>query len=287
VIVTLPLGVLQRSPAEGGVAFSPPLSAAKRSAIDSLGMGTENKVALRWDPDDVFWPATQPYLQCSDPRFRFLNAHYFGKLGVLVVMVAPPFALSMEAMDDAGVLGVLLPMLRTTFAPKASELPPPIECHVTRWGTDPYCFGSYSYDKLGSAVAMRHDLRAAERAEGAPTPRLFFAGEACSTDAPQCVHGAVETGRLASDELLRALTLDSCCDEPAVESVLADGAPLQCMCRLLYDPRRETVQCVVCAQVYHTECVGFGQPSVEGEETALSPEDYRCYRCSILPDGLV
>ena len=88
VIVTLPLGVLKRPPEDGGVRFTPPLSAPKREAIARLGMGTENKVVLRWAVADIFWPAAVPYLQCTDQRFRFLNLHHFGKPGVLLVMRA-------------------------------------------------------------------------------------------------------------------------------------------------------------------------------------------------------
>ena len=94
IIVTLPLGVLKRPPEAGGVRFTPPLSAPKREAIARLGMGTENKVVLRWAVADIFWPAAVPYLQCTDQRFRFLNLHHFGKPGVLLVMRAPPFSIA-------------------------------------------------------------------------------------------------------------------------------------------------------------------------------------------------
>ena len=63
VLVTCPLGVLKRSAAEGGVDFEPPLSPRKAGAIGRLGMGTENKVALRWAPEEAFWPLDEPYLQ--------------------------------------------------------------------------------------------------------------------------------------------------------------------------------------------------------------------------------
>ena len=81
-----------RPPESGGVRFSPQLSERKREAIARLGMGTENKVVLRWAVKDIFWPAARPYLQCTDQRFRFLNLHHFGKAGVLLVMCAgaPP-----------------------------------------------------------------------------------------------------------------------------------------------------------------------------------------------------
>ena len=41
-MVTLPLGVLQA----GSVAFDPPLPQFKQEAVEKLGMGTENRVAM-------------------------------------------------------------------------------------------------------------------------------------------------------------------------------------------------------------------------------------------------
>lgn len=257
IIVTVPLGVLKRPAEEGGMSFTPPLSASKRAAIDSLGMGVENKVALRWEVPDVFWPAGEPYLQCTDERFRFLNGHYFGKKGVLVVMIAPPYAEQMEALSDEAVLGVVLPLVHTTFAPQLLTLPPPVEQHITRWASDPYSFGAYSYHQLGCDPSSGHaELRAPECPDGSPIPRLFFAGEACSPDATQCVHGAVVTGYEAAAEALRSLTLEHCAHRsPILTEICQRGGVLQCRCRAVYDPRRETVECVGCGEAYHAECL--------------------------------
>ena len=55
-----------------------------------------HSTVLRWAAEHVFWPTDEPYLQCTDQRFRFLNGHCFGKEGVLVVLVCPPFSTHME-----------------------------------------------------------------------------------------------------------------------------------------------------------------------------------------------
>ena len=70
--------------------------------------------------------------QCTDPRFRFLNGSYFRKPGVLVALVAPPYAEQMEEQTDEEVLGVLLPLLHATFAPGLRSLPRPLESRITR-----------------------------------------------------------------------------------------------------------------------------------------------------------
>jgi len=64
------------------------------------------------------------------------------------------------------------------------DIPEPDAHHITRWASDPYAFGSYSYLRPGSngdtrdALAMPVD------------ERLFFAGEATSRDYAATVHGA-------------------------------------------------------------------------------------------------
>ena len=50
VIITVPLGVLKAKLIE----FEPSLPEWKMSAISDLGVGNENKIALRFDK--VFWP---------------------------------------------------------------------------------------------------------------------------------------------------------------------------------------------------------------------------------------
>lgn len=77
VVVALPLGVLQGRSRESEVSFDPPLSRRKRSAIAALGMGTENKVVLRFER--CFWPAKARFLNCTDQRYRFINMHAYGE----------------------------------------------------------------------------------------------------------------------------------------------------------------------------------------------------------------
>ena len=87
VVVALPLGVLQGRARRSEVTFVPPLSPRKRSAIAALGMGTENKVVLRFE--SCFWPAKARFLNCTDQRYRFINMHAYGKPNVIVAHVAP------------------------------------------------------------------------------------------------------------------------------------------------------------------------------------------------------
>ncbi len=104
----------------------------------------------------------------------------------------------------------------TQAGPKAParvvSQPKLLDSHVTRWRQDPYACGSYSFYGVGSTF---HSVNAMAEPEWATTEshgmeqgvtanqdswdlsgqRLYFAGEACSVDAFQCVSGAMESGQ--------------------------------------------------------------------------------------------
>ena len=80
----------------------------------------------------------------------------------------------------------------TTGSPTSTPIPQPTNALITRWTSDPFSRGSYSYLAPGSSPSDRNDLRA--DVEG----RLFFAGEATSSDYPATVHGALLEGRSAA-----------------------------------------------------------------------------------------
>lgn len=70
---------------------------------------------------------------------------------------------------------------------------------VVDWGSDPWSLGGYSYPRVGALEAP------ATWAEPI-ADTLFFAGEAtCGDRHPATVHGAIESGWRAADEVARAL----------------------------------------------------------------------------------
>lgn len=58
---------------------------------------------------------------------------------------------------------------------------------ITRWQTDPFSLGSYSYPRFGSEPGDNEALG------GRESLSLYFAGEACSAY-PSTVHGAYNSG---------------------------------------------------------------------------------------------
>ncbi|PGH20711.1 hypothetical protein AJ80_03471 [Polytolypa hystricis UAMH7299] len=208
VIVTTPLGVLKKK----SVAFVPPLPDWKTGAIDRLGFGTMNKVILVfersfWDEErDMFGllrePTTENSLSQNDyiPNrgkfYLFWNCIRTSGLPMLIALMAGDSAHQAEATADADILTEVMSQLRNIFKEKA--IPDPLETIITRWGTDRFAQGSYSY--VGAeARPGDYDLMAK------PIGNLFFAGEATCGTHPATVHGAYLSGLRAASEVLESI----------------------------------------------------------------------------------
>jgi monoamine oxidase len=101
--------------------------------------------------------------------------------------------------------GVVLPTTGTGITttsgpiPDPGNLPPLKASAVTNWSADPFALGSYSHLRPGGRSRHREALAAPEGG------RLFFAGEATNSDFPSTVHGALDSGQRAADEVDDAL----------------------------------------------------------------------------------
>lgn len=193
VIVTLPLGVLQA----GAVSFSPALPRNKQTAIDKLGMGLLNKCYLRfpyayWDTD-VDWI---DYIPNQDKYGQWAEWVSFVRptgQPILLGFNAAAFGREIETWSDPEIVSSAMSTLRTMYG---NDIPEPTDWLITRWNSDPYARGAYSFNALGSTPEMRTDLASSVN------DRLFFAGEATHRLRYQTVHGAYESGIRAVDEIL-------------------------------------------------------------------------------------
>ena len=187
VIVTVPLGVLQR----GGIRFVPDLPAAKRAAIGRLGMGLLNKHFLRFEK--AFWPPGIDWFELlKEAPGKWSQWVSFNGAGapVLLGFTGADVARQVERLDDRAIVAEAVAALREMFG---SSVPEPGGWQITRWSRDEWAFGSYSFNAVGSSRADREELARAE-AGGA----LRLAGEACSADYPGTVHGALLSGHAAA-----------------------------------------------------------------------------------------
>lgn len=120
-IITVPLGVLKANLIE----FEPKLPEWKLSAISDLGVGIENKIALRFN--NVFWPNVEVLglvAQTSYACGYFLNLHKATGHPVLVYMTAGRFAYDIEKLSDEEAVNFVMLQLRKMVSD----------------ATDPVCF---------------------------------------------------------------------------------------------------------------------------------------------------
>ncbi len=193
-IITLPLGVLQA----GAVTFAPELPAQLQRAIAALGMGVLNKCYLRFP--QVFWPAEADWLEYIAPRpgewVDWLSLARPTSQPVLLGFNAADFGRASESWSDTQLVDSAMQTLRTIFG---QRIPEPESFQLTRWASDPFSLGSYSFNAVGSTPAMRDHL--AQPVDN----RLFFAGEATQRDYFGTVHGAYLSGQRAAKQLLAAI----------------------------------------------------------------------------------
>lgn len=189
-VCTLPLGVLQ----SGQIRFSPALSADKQAAIRDLGMGLLNKVYLRFP--SVFWdrePEMLGYVaERSGEWAEWLNFVPYVEKPILLGFNAGRFGRAIEAWSNEKIVGDAMRVLRSIYG---ANIPNPDDYQITRWATDPYALGSYSFRRPGVTDNTIRNLAASVN------NRLFFAGEATSIDYPSTVHGAYLSGVRAAEEI--------------------------------------------------------------------------------------
>lgn len=192
VVVTVPLGVLKA----GVIDFTPTLPRENQAAIQRIGYGNYEKLALRFP--HIFWPIGPHrfnYLSDADPPLYMAwlnNAHYTGE-PVLIAYHAAGLAQHTNKWSDEQLIAGALETLRKMFGP---DVPEPISHVRSGWEADPFSRGSYSFSQLG----MTSEDRAALAAPVGDV--LFFAGEATHPHYWATVHGAYETGVRAAREVL-------------------------------------------------------------------------------------
>ncbi|GER27230.1 polyamine oxidase [Striga asiatica] len=167
-IVTVPLGILKANSIE----FEPSLPEWKQSAISDLGIGNENKIALKFD--NVFWPNVELLGVVATTSYScgyFLNLHKATGHPVLVYMAAGALAYDLEKLSDEAAADFAMVQLKRMF-PDATE---PV---------------------IGNSEDIYDRLRT-------PVGNLFFGGEAVSVDHQGSVHGAYSAGILAAENCQR------------------------------------------------------------------------------------
>jgi len=189
VVVTVPLGVLKA----GAISFNPALPAATRDAIAALDMGILNRTVLLFN--EPFWDRDTEWIGYAGEQpgqwSETLNLYPYLGRPVLAMFNPGSFGAETEQHSDAELTSRAVEALEAMFG----DVPEPVDAVSTRWGSDPWTRGSYSYLPVGVEFETYREM---SRPVG---ERLFFAGEATHSRFPSTVHGALLSGRRAARQI--------------------------------------------------------------------------------------
>ncbi len=188
-VVTLPVGVLQA----GTPRFEPPLGAGKQWAIGALRVEPGTRLLYRFD--EPLWDRDLTFMAHAGVAARWWTPGYPAEdAAVIVCYATADRARMLDALDAHDALQAGLRELQTLLG-RDDLAQRCIAATRVAWGADPYACGGYAYVPPGAAAARP----VLAESEGV----LHFAGEATAFDSnPQTVHGAIESGWRAADEVL-------------------------------------------------------------------------------------
>jgi monoamine oxidase len=193
VVVTVPLGVLKR----GAPRFRPALPPDRLAAIERLGFGRYEKVALRFD--EPFWRAAGlPHAMIfprdsSAPAVWAIGLDAFGAGPVLVFQIFHSAARHVLGAAPGDAAQWALDMLAEAIG---RSCPAPTAVAVTSWANDRYSGGAYTHIPPGANPADADLL-------GEPIGgRLLFAGEHTQSARLAYVDGAMTSGIREAKRLL-------------------------------------------------------------------------------------
>jgi lysine-specific histone demethylase 1 len=208
VVSAVPLGVLKSSIQQNNfLRFNPPLPFLKRDAINSVGFGLLNKIYLQFA--HPFWETVLGEHQSQFGNASGLHPHHYmfvdiGKTllrdgkspAILMTLVSGKEAVVCEKLSDEALVEQLMEVLRSLFS--LIDVPEPVAFKITRWGSDPFARGSYTFlapgttdqdfEMLQSPVNGNGDSL---QLEGTEIMRLFMAGEHTTALHPSMAHGAL------------------------------------------------------------------------------------------------
>lgn len=194
VVVTASLGVLKSN----SINFLPQLPWRKQRAIERMGMGTINKIAMRFPK--IFWPDTSALAHGTKtygefPVFINLDVYTEGTDPVLIALLPESYRNALEGVSDEDAVREAYQVLQGMYG---SDIPAPIGAVRTQWQSNPFIRGAFSYNKLGAESKDHDDLAASIE------NRLFFAGEATHRKKYGSVAGAYLSGQRVTREILEA-----------------------------------------------------------------------------------
>jgi monoamine oxidase len=212
IVVTVPLPILQKQPADGGIRFVPDLPEPKRAAIERLVMGNVLKINLvfreRFWEDAKVWDANgervsfhdAAFFHCPDAPLPTWWTQLPLRAPLLVGWAGGPRVDRFRSASDDPhfVVDQAIASLARIFNLSTDEISSQlVESYFHDWADDPFTRGAYTYLPVNGLEAQ-HTL--SDPAAG----KLFFAGEATAVGHIGTVHGAIQSGQRAAAEVLQS-----------------------------------------------------------------------------------
>ena len=217
IVITVPLSILQRDPSDGGMAFVPDLPVSKQVAISRLVMGNVLKINLRFR--ERFWEIAKLWDEKTEMA-SFKDAGFFHypdaplltwwtqlpiRAPLLVGWAGGPRADRIRAAsvnegmstgNDSAILDQAIQSLALIFNLSPTDIRAQLQAsYIHDWRDDPFSLGAYSYLPVGGLEAQQLLSQSLDN-------KLFFAGEATSVGHIGTVHGAIQSGQRAANDIL-------------------------------------------------------------------------------------
>ncbi len=213
VIITVSLGVLK---ANYQSLFDPPLPEKKVKIIQNYAFGATGKIFLEFS--EPFWSSSNDFFSYlflwreeDKQEVKLLNKSWLLDLitffkvdsfpNLLQGSVAGEDIREFETISDEKMLDDIMWMLERFLNRKLKRASKLIR---TRWLTNKNFLGSYSYLGMGlqkNRLAPKDLAEPLRKRDG--TPFIHFAGEATDIEYPSYVHGAIESGFRAAEEIIQ------------------------------------------------------------------------------------
>lgn len=207
VINTVSLGYLKKN---AGRLYSPPLPEHKLKAIDQISIGTVNKIVLEFESGPVL-PNAVNRLEVMCDRLTLedepMETRWIKKISffeaiadsVLIGWLCGREAEYMETLSEDEIGRQCIDVLKAML--KKDSLPPLRRVVCSRWKSNPYTLGSYSFIPVGASAEDIESL-GEPISNSEEKPVLQFAGEATHTTFYSSSHGAMLSGQREADRII-------------------------------------------------------------------------------------
>ena len=159
-------------------------------------MGGVNKFLLTWDT--IFWDEKTQYIGYTPDEYGkfnyFLNCSKFVSANALITFGFGNYGETTESMSDAEVTTEIMKHLKAIYG---NDIPEPTNMLRTKWKTNKYTYGAYSFATAGIKTKAFDWL--ADHVEH----KLFFAGEHTAKDYRGTVRGAYLSGQREADNIIK------------------------------------------------------------------------------------